>query len=113
MLPLVACGLLKLIDNNKVVLYYVSLFLAIVFNYYLGYMLCIFSVCFFIYLALEKNLLQQKNHFVIIRNFIISSILAGMSAAFVLIPTFAGMMKTAKTSFDLFNYLPSARFGFE
>lgn len=113
MLPLVACGLLKLIDNNKVVLYYVSLFLAIIFNYYLGYMLCIFSVCFFIYLALEKDLLQQKNHFVIIRNFIISSILAGMSAAFVLIPTFAGMMKTAKTSFDLFNYLPSARFGFE
>ncbi|MFC6324063.1 YfhO family protein [Companilactobacillus baiquanensis] len=113
MLPLVACGLLKLIDHNKVVLYYISLFLAIVFNYYLGYMLCIFSVCFFIYLALEKNLLKQKNRFVIIRNFIISSVLAGMSAAFVLIPTFSGMMKTAKTSFDIFNYLPSARFGFE
>ncbi|WP_125715091.1 YfhO family protein [Companilactobacillus kedongensis] len=113
MLPLVACGLLKLIDKNKVGLYYFSLFLAIVFNYYLGYMLCIFSICFFIYLALESNLLQKRNRFVIIRNFLVSSILAGLSAAFVLIPTFAGMMKTAKTSFDVFNYLPSARFGFE
>ncbi len=113
MLPIVAVGVMRVIQQNKYVLYYFSILLSIIFNYYLGYMLCIFSVCFFIYLALENKLLEQRNRFVIIRNYLITSILAGLSSAVVLVPTFAGMLKTAKTSFNGFNYLPSARFGFE
>ncbi|APX73338.1 hypothetical protein BTM29_05790 [Companilactobacillus allii] len=113
MLPIVAVGVMRVIQQHKYVLYYFSILLSIIFNYYLGYMLCIFSVCFFIYLALENNLMKQSNRFVIIRNYLITSILAGLSSAVVLVPTFAGMLKTAKTSFDGFNYLPSASFGFE
>lgn len=113
MLPLVAIGIIKLIDENKVWPYYLSLLLAIIFNYYLGYMLCFFSVAFFCYLCLEKNVLKWENHARIIRNYIISSLLAGLSSAVVLLPTFAGMLNTGKSSFDLTNYLPSFRFGFE
>lgn len=113
MLPIVAVGVMRVIQDNKFVLYYFSILLSIIFNYYLGYMLCIFSVCFFIYLALENKLMQQRTRFITIRNYLVTSLLAGLSSAVVLVPTLAGMLKTAKTSFDSFNYLPSARFGLE
>lgn len=113
MLPLVAVGVIKLIKRQRYVLYYVSLLLAIIFNYYLGYMLCIFSVCFFVYIGLENKLFQANNKWLIIRNYLITSVLAGLSSMVVLVPTLVGMMKTAKTSFNLWNYLPSARFGLE
>lgn len=113
MLPLVAVGVMKVIKKQQYVLYFFSILLAIIFNYYLGYMLCIFSVCFFIYIGLENNLFQAHNKWRVIRNYLITSILAGMSSAVVLVPTLAGMLKTAKTSFSVLNYLPSARFGLE
>ncbi|KRK79137.1 YfhO family protein [Companilactobacillus nodensis] len=113
MLPIVAVGVMRVIQDNKLVLYYFSILLSIIFNYYLGYMLCIFSVCLFIYLALENNLMEQRTRFVTIRNYLFTSLLAGLSSAVVLVPTLSGMLKTAKTSFNGFNYLPSARFGLE
>ncbi len=113
MLPLVAVGVMHVIKEQKYILYYFSILLAIIFNYYLGYMLCIFSLCFFIYLGLENNLFQTKGKWRVIRNYLVTSILAGFSSAVVLVPTLVGMLKTAKTSFDVLNYLPSARFGLE
>jgi len=113
MLPLVAVGVLHVIRQHKYVLYYFSILFSIIFNYYLGYMLCIFSLCFFVYVALEQRLFQQNYKWQVIRNYFVTSILAGFSSAVVLVPTLVGMMKTAKTSFDLMNYVPSARFGFE
>jgi len=113
MLPLVAIGVMRVITKQKYVLYYFSILLSIIFNYYLGYMLCIFSVCFFVYIALEQNLFQKNNRWQIIRRYLVTSFLAGLSSAVVLIPTLVGMLKTAKTSFDVLNYLPSARFGLE
>lgn len=113
MLPLVAVGVLHVITRQKYVLYYFAILMSIIFNYYLGYMLCIFSLCFFVYLALEERLFQSSIKWRVVRDYLITSILAGFSSAVVLIPTLAGMLKTAKTSFNVFNYLPSARFGLE
>src|SRR5699024_4605102 len=98
MLPLVAIGVMRVIKEQKYVLYYCSILLAIIFNYYLGYMLCIFSLCFFIYTGLETNLFHQKNKWKIIGNYLTTSVLAGLSSAVVLLPTLVGMMKTGKTS---------------
>lgn len=113
MLPLVAIGIIKLLEENKVWPYYLSLLLAIIFNYYLGYMLCFFSVAFFIYLAMEQELLKQADRIKIIVKYAMTSLLACLSSAVVLLPTFAGMLNTGKSNFDLTNYLPSLRFGFE
>ncbi|MDR4932282.1 YfhO family protein [Companilactobacillus paralimentarius] len=113
MLPLVAVGVMRVIKHHQYVLYYFSILFSIIFNYYLGYMLCIFSVCFFIYIGLEDNLFHQQDKWLVIRRYLISSVLAGLSSAVVLLPTLIGMLKTAKTSFNILNYLPSARFGLE
>ena len=50
LLPLIILGLNKCIKENKYILYIVTLALAIISNYYIGYMICIFlSSIFFIY----------------------------------------------------------------
>ncbi len=47
--PLVMLGLEKLISQRKMKLYTITLALTLVTNYYMGYMVCIFSVLYFIY----------------------------------------------------------------
>ena len=47
--PLVMLGIEKLIHERKCKLYTISLALTLITNYYMGYMVCIFSVLYFIY----------------------------------------------------------------
>ena len=47
--PLVMLGIEKLINQRKMTLYIVALAVTMFSNYYMGYMVCIFSVLYFIY----------------------------------------------------------------
>lgn len=47
--PLVMLGIEKLINDRKMKLYIITLALTLITNYYMGYMVCIFSVLYFIY----------------------------------------------------------------
>ncbi len=50
LLPLVVLGMVRLLKERKFVLYTLSLFLAIVCNYYVGFFVCIFvALSFFVY----------------------------------------------------------------
>ncbi|WP_129044559.1 YfhO family protein [Companilactobacillus metriopterae] len=113
MLPLIAVALLNLVKHDKFIMYYVVLLVSIIVNYYLGYMLCIFSLCFFIYLFIENNVWKSDRRKKVIRNFAVTSILSGLSSAVILVPTLFGMMKTAKGTFNIGYYLPTPRFGLE
>lgn len=53
--PLVMLGIEKLIRERKLKLYTVSLALTLITNYYMGYMVCIFSVLYFIYYYFGNN----------------------------------------------------------
>ena len=57
LLPLIALGIRLLITEGKYKLYTISLALAVLSNFYIGYMSCIFSVLYFFYvhLALSKE----------------------------------------------------------
>ena len=82
--PLVILGIKKLLFERKKTFYFITLLLSILCNFYIGYMICIFSLLYFIYsyFSLEKKKRNKK----IIFDFIITSLLAGLSAAIVLIP---------------------------
>lgn len=89
MLPLIMLGIDKIIEEKKSILYIVSLTLGIIFNYYIGVILCIFSVIYFIYKILcEKNINYKR----IIGKFVVASICCGLLSAFVLIPTFFALI---------------------
>ena len=55
LLPMMALGIEQLILNRRYKLYTLSLTFILISNYYMGYMLCIFAVLFFLYYYFSKS----------------------------------------------------------
>lgn len=84
LLPLVAYGIQRLLRDDKSIYFILSIVLAILTNFYIGYMICIFAVVYFI-----GNILGRKPGKQLIMNivrFIISALLAGGLCAVLLLP---------------------------
>lgn len=115
LLPLLVLGIQRLWDEGKYLLYSLALFAAIVTNYYLGYMLCIFAVFYSFYWRFkEDNSGFKKNCVAFFKDgklFWLSSILTGVATSFILIPAVEGMLQTKKTNFDSSTFLPYPKFG--
>lgn len=117
LLPLIVLGLQQLWDQKKYWLYCSSLFLAIVTNYYMGYMLCLFAVCYSIYWYMHSPIFTKKksidDFLLASRLFFVASFFTGISTSFILLPAVDGMLATKKTSFDLATFLPTPNFGLD
>ena len=102
-LPFVILGIERIIDKGKSGLYLISLVYCIFSNYYIGFMVCIFSCLYFIYyyacrfdfLKAKSDKLESKNFIVKIKNlfltnsivkFAASSLCSGLVLLFMLIP---------------------------
>ncbi|WP_125587830.1 YfhO family protein [Companilactobacillus jidongensis] len=109
LLPLVTIGIRRLFYEQKTLLYTFSLLAAIITNYYLGYMTCLYSVFYFIYLLILNKQFKSKKHSII--QFAVSSILSGAMSSVILLPTALGMMQTAKQTLRVKNFLPLPSFG--
>lgn len=87
MLPLVMLGVYRMIKNERLsILYIISQALSIFSCYYIGYMICIFSVCFFIYCFFTVNteikaIKDIKAHINAVYAYILASVIGvGISA---------------------------------
>ena len=84
-LPLITLGIERVVKNKKSVLYFIALFIALLSNYYIGYMLCIYSVIYFsIYLFINRREVNVKESII---NFIKYSLLSGLLCSFIFLPT--------------------------
>ncbi len=81
--PLVLIGCNKILNGKISIFYIFFLFLAIISNFYLAYMLCIFL---FLYVLYRLFLDRSKNKIKIIMNFILCSMCAVLLSSFVLLP---------------------------
>ena len=122
--PIVMLGLDKLIYERKNKLYIISLTLSIISNFYIGYMVCIFSLLYFIY-----NIVIYKVDKNIIKDFIISSLLSGFMCMIIIIPEASELLKgkallytSNKTEYFKFNmnflnifykFLPGSTFNYD
>lgn len=104
LLPFIALGIEKIIESGKCKTYIIALALAIYSNYYIGFMLCIFSCIYFLYyyactskkLRDRKGLKTEKETFFTrLKNsfflqsgirFALSSLSVGILLAFMLVP---------------------------
>ncbi len=83
--PLVVTGIQMLVKEKKCRLYTISLAFAIFANYYMGLLVCIFTVVyFFAQCVLCKNSLKELLYN--LKNIIISSIISILMSAVVLVP---------------------------
>lgn len=93
--PLVVLGIELLIEEKKYKLYTISLAAAIVVNYYIGLMVCIFTALyFFAYCIIQKN--SIKDLFSNLKRIIGFSLLSIMMSSVVLIPTMVTLQSTFK-----------------
>ena len=98
-LPLVIWGIDEIFTHQRWWIYTLSLALVLWTNYYIGYMVCLFSILFFIYrfvVSIPKSLAKiKKQAFNVLQpvgHFIIGSLLAGGLAAILLVPTFQSLL---------------------
>ncbi len=101
--PIIVLGLEKLVNEKKCKMYAISLGIALFSNYYIGFMICIFSVIYFIYLFLTKN--DQpgsdlKAKLLIVKDYVLYSLLAGALSAVMVIPAYLGLMNTVSAKSD-------------
>lgn len=102
LLPLIIMGLTKLINGEFSKLYICFLSLCIIINFYIGYMVCLFCLLYFIY----KCFLLKKWSFPLTKKFFISSFLCGMIGSIVIFPAFYSLLQGRATNFSM-----SALFG--
>ncbi|MBQ9198616.1 MAG: YfhO family protein [Lachnospiraceae bacterium] len=89
--PLIMLGFEKLMRKNDPRLYTLTMFYALYCNYYIGFIVCVFLVLWF----LTYNHKNIKKFFVDGIRFAIYSVISGGMAAFLLIPAYFGIMSTA------------------
>lgn len=84
-LPLMVWGIELLVDNRKYLLYIIMVALAVITNFYMGYILCIFSalyfLCYFILIS------EQKRQLKTVLTYGICSLMGGALSAWIALPT--------------------------
>lgn len=119
LLPLVALGIEYIIKRGKCSLYCIALALAMVTNYYMAFMMCIFAVVYFLYFYFISNTIDAKfiklkpeeekgqsfafkiknSKFLVLgAKFAVFSIVAAGIVAFALLPTYFALKQCSATS---------------
>lgn len=131
-LPFIVLGIERIIDTGKVKTYMLALLLGIFSNYYIGFMLCIFSCIYFLYYyACSYKRLKQKRAYLNcdtvikkIKNsfflqsgfrFAFSSLAVAVMLLFMLVPVFNILRSSSATTgsapeetkyyYDIFDFL--------
>ena len=107
LLPIMFLGIDRLIEKNKNILYIISLALALIINYYTGFMMCIASAIYYVWAQLYRmpkiNLENIKKIWKNILFYAISSILACGVACIMVLPVLKDLQTGKATGFHLDN----------
>ena len=122
LLPIIAIGVIKIIKENKFNTYIISLALALITNFYIGFEIFLFICMYFIY---ELILSEEKNKFKILLRFALYTAISIGIASIVIVPTYfvikggkgAGLAiaksDILKRNFKFIEFLPKFLIGSE
>ena len=116
LLPLVTLGIEQVVKYRRFRLFVLSLALALLSNFYIGYMTCIYVLLYFFYYFYayngdgQNNPLHEKNHYFrsLLRMGLYSAFAIGMAAIIILTVSYS--LSFGKNSFSEPNYTPTIRF---
>lgn len=97
LLPIVVMGIEKILNDENCSFYIFILALLIIINFYIGYMVCIFLLLYFIY----RTLVLDKFKLKYLKRFILSSLLSALISSFVLIPEILSLIGGRGNAFSL------------
>ncbi len=115
LLPLLMLGLERLIKYKKPILYTVTLAVTLLANYYIGYMMCIFTALYFFYFMLahdreEVNPRGERRHFLATLLRVGVYTLIGVAIAALLILPAYYSLTFGKTGFSTADFTLKAKF---
>ena len=90
-LPLVLMGIERICQKRGFLLYTISLLYIFIANYYIGYMVGIFSALYVLYYAFSRKIGGVKDYFRAAGVFALSSISAILLSCFMIIPAFMSL----------------------
>lgn len=115
-LPLITYGIEQLIKKGRFRLFIVSLALCLMANYYIGYMVCIYTAIYFIFYYIayaekdENNFYLEKGHFIkSLLRITAASVVAVSLAAWILLPAYTSLT-FGKTTFSNPSFTPDLKF---
>ena len=107
-LPLITLGIEKLVNTGKWKYYTVTLAIMLLANYFIGYMICIYSVVYFLIYNIYKTRIKKGHVFEALEKFLkntikfgCASLIAGMLCFFLLIPMFSSMASISATGGEI------------
>lgn len=114
-LPLIILGLEKIIKENKSLLYIITLSISIFSNYYIGYMICIFTFIYFQFYYLLNYKFNIKDFLTKFKNYILYSIISIGIISIVIIPIYFSLSSISatkdtfpsifETEFNIINFI--------
>lgn len=118
LLPLLTLGIEQLITKRRFALFTVSLSLCMLTNFYIGYMVCIYTVVYFIYYYFahnshdENNFYMERGHFWrSLLRITVYSLTAAAIAAVIILPTYYSL-SFGKSTFSQTSYEVYEKFSF-
>ncbi|AQW20724.1 hypothetical protein PL11_001730 [Lentilactobacillus curieae] len=96
LLPVIFWGLLKIMHGKSPIIYVLSLALMLMINYYIGWMIAIFVSAYIVIMSLAKAY-ESQSYLKTIGKWLVSSLVSGALAAWVLIPTYFAL-KSSKNN---------------
>ncbi len=100
-LPLIVLGIENIINKGKIKQYVCFLSIMLLSNYFIGYMICIFSVIYFFAYYFIKNKFRLYSFYKACLRFLIGSLLSFGFVAVLLIPMFYAL-KSISATHDMF-----------
>ena len=100
LIPLILLGLHRLVTNQGILLYFISLVSLFIQNYYFGFMTAIFLSFWFI-LQISWDVKGRIKSFI---DFTVVSILAGLSSLVMLLPTYLDLKTHGETFTEIVNF---------
>ena len=101
LLPLIVLGIENIINKGKIKQYVIFLSIMLFSNYFIGYMICIFSVIYFLAYYFIKNKFRIYTFYKACLRFLIGSVLSFGLVAVLLVPMFYAL-KSISATHDMF-----------
>lgn len=110
LLPLLILGIELIFETSSLSLYTGITALCIIDNYYMGYMMILFSIIFFIYRWITHKYLSKRLRWSVLKDYILSSLVSIVMSVWFWVPTVLQLLSSKTTYRKTFNFNWTADF---
>lgn len=103
--PLILLGIDKILEGKNSLLFGITLFIAVLSNYYIGYMICLFSFIYIMYSIFIKFDYKKEKKIILkyFLRYLFTGIISVLISSFILIPGLLQLTNSNKETMNIFE----------